>query len=170
MSFSKGPWELKKTIFCYLQPKNLIYFDQIETKLTSEMEEEKPFLKYSMVSFNVDDVSFSRSSQSELMLSRSFFIPSYNRFSLDSRLVSAWYPFVKHSIILSQTSQQAMLYRRCTCRLYIWNDRNEKQGWKIHGLGQENRQALALITPVWICVINLQVVNSTQTNFADIIA
>ena len=109
-------------------------------------------------------------SQNYKMLSRSFFIPSYNRFSLDSRLVSAWYPFVKHSIILSQTSQQAMLCRRCTCRLYIWNDRNEKQGWKIHGLGQENRQALALITPVWICVINLQVVLSTQTNFADIIA
>ena len=109
-------------------------------------------------------------SQNYKMLSRSFFIPSYDRFSLDSRLVSAWYPFVKHSIILSQTSQQAMLYRRCTCRLYIWNDRNEKQGWKIHGLGQENRQALALITPVWICVINLQVVLSTQTKFADIIA
>ena len=82
-------------------------------------------------------------SQNYKMLSRSFFIPSYDRFSLDSRLVSAWYPFVKHSIILSQTSQQAMLCRRCTCRLYIWNDRNEKQGWKIHGLGQENRQALA---------------------------
>ena len=31
------------TIFYYLQPKNLI-FDQIETKLTSEMEEEKPFI------------------------------------------------------------------------------------------------------------------------------
>ena len=82
-------------------------------------------------------------SQNYKMLSRSFFIPSYDRFSLDSRLVSAWYPFVKHSIILSQTSQQAMLYRICTCRLYIWNDKNEKQGWKIHGLGQENRQALA---------------------------
>ena len=109
-------------------------------------------------------------SQNYKMLSRSFFIPSYDRFSLDSRSMIAWYPFVKHSIILSQTSQQAMLCRRCTCRLYIWNDRNEKQGWKIHGLGQENRQALALITPVWICVINLQVVNSTQTNFADIIA
>ena len=109
-------------------------------------------------------------SQNYKMLSRSFFIPSYDRFSLDSRLVSAWYPFVKHSIILSQTSQQAMLYRICTCRLYIWNDKNEKQGWKIHGLGQENRQALPLITPVWICVINLQVVLSTQTKFADIIA
>ena len=44
ISFSKGPWELNKTIFYYLQPKNLIYFDQIETKLTSEMEEEKPFI------------------------------------------------------------------------------------------------------------------------------
>ena len=44
ISFSKGPWKLTKTIFYYLQPKNLIYFDQIETKLTSEMEEEKPFI------------------------------------------------------------------------------------------------------------------------------
>ena len=44
ISFSKGPWKLNKTIFYYLQPKNLIYFDQIETKLTSEMEEEKPFI------------------------------------------------------------------------------------------------------------------------------
>ena len=31
-------------MFYYLEPKNLIYFDQIETKLTSEMEEEKPFI------------------------------------------------------------------------------------------------------------------------------
>ena len=44
ISFSKGPWKLNKTIFYYLQPENLIYFDQIETKLTSEMEEEKPFI------------------------------------------------------------------------------------------------------------------------------
>ena len=26
------------------EPKNLMYFDQIETKLASEMEEEKPFI------------------------------------------------------------------------------------------------------------------------------
>ena len=32
-----------RVIFYYLQPKNLI-FDQIETKLASEMEEEKPFI------------------------------------------------------------------------------------------------------------------------------
>ena len=44
ISFSKGPWKLNKTIFYDLQPKDLIYFDQIETKLTSEMEEEKPFI------------------------------------------------------------------------------------------------------------------------------
>ena len=44
ISFSKGPWELDKTTFFYLQPENLIYFDQIETKLTSEMEEEEPFI------------------------------------------------------------------------------------------------------------------------------
>ena len=44
ISFSKGRWKLNKTIFYDLQPKNLIYFDQIETKLTSEMEEEKPFI------------------------------------------------------------------------------------------------------------------------------
>ena len=44
ISFSKGPWKLNKTIFYDLQPKNLIYFDHIETKLTSEMEEEKPFI------------------------------------------------------------------------------------------------------------------------------
>ena len=30
-------------MFYYIQPKNLI-FDQIETKQTSEMEEEKPFI------------------------------------------------------------------------------------------------------------------------------
>ena len=44
ISFSKGPWKLNKTIFYDLQPKDLIYFDQIETKLTSEMEEEKRFI------------------------------------------------------------------------------------------------------------------------------
>ena len=44
ISFSKGPWKLNKTIFYDLQPKNLIYFDLIETKLTSEMEEGKPFI------------------------------------------------------------------------------------------------------------------------------
>ena len=31
-------------MFYYLQPENLTNFDQIETKLTSEMEEEKSFI------------------------------------------------------------------------------------------------------------------------------
>ena len=44
ISFSKCPWELNKAIFYYLQPEHLIYFDQIETKLTSEMEKQKPFI------------------------------------------------------------------------------------------------------------------------------
>ena len=44
ISFSKCPSELNKAIFYYLQPENLIYFDQIETKLTSEMEKQNPFI------------------------------------------------------------------------------------------------------------------------------
>ena len=44
ISFSECPWELNKVIFYYLQPENLIYFDQIETKLNSEMEKQKPFI------------------------------------------------------------------------------------------------------------------------------
>ena len=43
ISFSKCPEELTKAILYYLQPENLIDFDQIETKLTSEMEKQKPF-------------------------------------------------------------------------------------------------------------------------------
>ena len=31
-------------MFYYLQPENLTNFDQIETKLTSEMEQEKPYI------------------------------------------------------------------------------------------------------------------------------
>ena len=44
ISFSKCPWELSKAVSYYLQPENLIYFDQIETKLTSEMEKQKSFI------------------------------------------------------------------------------------------------------------------------------
>ena len=44
ISCFKCPWELNKEIFYYLQLENLIYFDQIETKLTSEMEKQKPFI------------------------------------------------------------------------------------------------------------------------------